>query len=58
MKRRDNFQNLINTRVKEFKGSMPSRAKRALLDELREHLRAQQLRVQLVAGALPGLKEA
>lgn len=57
-KRRDNAQYLVNTRVKEFQGSVPSGAERALLDELREHLRAQQLGVQLVAGALPGFKEA
>lgn len=32
--RRDKAQYLINTRVKEFKGSMAGRAKRAFLDEL------------------------
>jgi hypothetical protein len=33
-KRRDNTQYLVNTRVKKFKGSMPSRAKRAFFNEL------------------------
>lgn len=58
MKRRDNAQYLVNTRVEEFQGSMTSRAERTFLDELREHLCVQQLGVQLVAGALPGLEEA
>ena len=58
MKRRDNAQYLVNTRVKEFQGSMPSRAKRTFLNELGEHLCVQQLGVQLVAGAFPGFEEA
>lgn len=57
-KRRDSARYLVNTRVKEFQGSMPSRAERAFLDELREHLCVQQLGVQLVAGAFPGFEEA
>lgn len=55
--RGDNAQYLVNTRVKEFQGCVPGRAEGAFLDELGEHLRVQQLRVQLVTGAFPGLEE-
>lgn len=54
----DSIQYLVNARVEELKGGVPSRAKRAFLDKLGEHLCAQQLAIQLVAGALPGLEEA
>lgn len=54
----DRAHYLVHARVEELEGGVPSGAEGALLDELREHLRAQQLAVQLVAGALPRFEEA
>lgn len=48
---------LIHAAVEELEAAVAVAGKGAVLDELREELRAQQLRVELLVRPLPGLQE-